>query len=89
MTIVTYTVNNYILGNKIPRIGGKIVAQKRIDKTHTEVTVEFETKTDESMADTILMVVIPTGNGVAIWRKAKQNMAGGKRKQPALLFAPI
>ena len=56
MTIVTYTVNNYILGNKIPRIGGKIVAQKRIDKTHTEVTVEFATKTDEAMADTILMV---------------------------------
>lgn len=56
MTIVCYTVNNYILGNKIPRIGGKIVAQKRIDKTHTDVTVEFATKTEEAMADRILMV---------------------------------
>lgn len=56
MSIVTYTVNNYILGNKIPHIGGTIVAQKRIDKTHTDVTVEFATRTEEAMADTILMV---------------------------------
>lgn len=56
MSIVVYTVNNYILGNKIPRIGGTIVAKKRIDKAHTDVTVEFTTKTDESMADRILMV---------------------------------
>lgn len=56
MRIVCYTVNNYILGNKISRIGGTIVSQKRVDRNHTEVTVEFATKTEEEIADKILLV---------------------------------
>ena len=89
MTIVCYTVNNYILGNKIPRIGGKIVTQKRIDKTHTDVTVEFATKRKKLWQTGFLWLTVTlTGNVVAIQRKIdiKNKKGSDSRRNPALLL---
>lgn len=39
---VRFTVNNYTLGAKVRSTPtGKIVSQKRIDKTHTEIVYEI------------------------------------------------
>lgn len=54
--IVCYTVSNFMLGSRVPYIGGNIVARYRTDRYHTNITVEFETKFQEETADRILAI---------------------------------
>ena len=54
--VVRYTVSNFMLGSRVPYIGGNIVARHRTDRYHTNITVEFETKFQEETADRILAI---------------------------------
>lgn len=51
----TWTVNNYMLGAKVKSTPtDKIIEQKRIDKSHTEITYLFDTEREREFTEQVL-----------------------------------